>query len=175
MYKNAPQIGEIGRKWLPIFFRIICISVSLIIVSIILSIIVVKMIPIEVFLPKPDTSRIISLEPGVTVEEYTQLRKEEWERRVKELKAEDTKKQYNLALKAERKRGLIISWLPWLLIPFFLSIGRHQIYVLVGVLCISLFLGVVFWFELPVYIAALLVGIWIKKKKDSSKQGDVMF
>ena len=146
------------------FKKILFISIMLVFCSNIISMIVINIVPVDFSNEVEDIGEIITIDPSVTIDEYIKNNEEIWEQKIKELKAQDRDTQFAQALIKERKVGLFISWVPWFFLPFFLRLKKVQILLVVPVLFISYLLGFTFWFELPVFLFALLIGREIKKR-----------
>lgn len=147
------------------------LSFLLIFLSIFSALFVYKIIPYEVYAPKIDMSEIISLESGYSAEQYIIDQNNKIDMQIAELKSNNNpSKQGRLEL-IKRKRALVYSFFPWLMIFIFLKLDKNHLYIMITTLTASLFIGLIFWFELIVYSMTLVSTFWIRKLYENQTKG----
>ena len=145
-------------------------SVGLVVISVLLSMVFIKMVPYEFFIKEQNAPRMIILKPGQTVEDYNQSIRAERERRRQEQGPKDPMSEFMRVLEIERFKGLIVIWLPWFMIPFFRRFNGIEMLVSSMTVCGCWLLGVIFWFEALASVLAFLIGIILYRLIRSRKE-----
>lgn len=84
-------------------------------------------------------------------------------REARDREIEKNKSTYE-SWKEMKQYALPVVWIPWLIFPLFLQLNRKKFLIVISAPVIMVFTGAVMWFEIPFYLVAMLIGVWLKRE-----------